>query len=126
MKIANVLPDTKKIAIDFGHDFLHIEYRPAALVSLNDEADLEDEDHNTVVRRFCDAIVTWDAEGPLPHLETQGHAIGSVVADGDPIPLEPDVIQFISIPALVGILSELGRDAMPDPKETRKQSRKRG
>jgi len=127
LKFPTFLPETKTIDIDFGHDILTVEYRPSAMVVASDDDDEdESEDGNPLAERICQVIVSWNAEGPIPYIETGGKAIGSIVAEGQTIPLRPEVVQYIAVPALAGILTELNRDALPDPKGTRKRLHKRG
>lgn len=130
MKFDKFLPESKKLAIEFGGDTLNVEYEPSALIAniddLDDIDEADDEQRNVLAERLCDVLISWDAEGPLPFRETRGHAIGSVVPDGEQIPLDPEKVQFIPVPALVGILVALNQDAIPDPKGTRKRSRRRG
>lgn len=131
MRIADFLPESKKTTIDFGNGKLNVEYRPAAITATwgdEEEEEITDDDERRVVlaERLCDILVSWDAEGPLPVRAEPGTPVGSIVADGDIIPLESEALRYLPLPVLIGISNELTMDATPDPTRRQRRSRRRG
>ena len=132
MRIADLVPASKKSKLKLEYGVLEVEYKPAALTSpygSSEEIDEEDdsiENRNQLAEMLCAALISWDAEGPLPILPEPGLPVGSVVADGAAVPIDPEVVRYFPMPVLVGIQVALNADAMPDPKGMRNRSRRRG
>ena len=71
-------------------------------------------DNVVYARMICGALSAWEVMGPVP-IETVGDLEeGSVVKDGDPIPLDPEVVRHLPLPLLEGMM--IGIRSAADPK----------
>lgn len=88
--------------------------------------EVEEVDTTKVARDICEMVSQWDMTGPVPIMDTNGVKAGSKVPDDEPIPLDPEIVKWLTMPLLQGISIGLVQSALPDPKVMQKQSQKRG
>jgi hypothetical protein len=123
-----LMPKTLTMTLDLGgDDTAKITYDPNQLVYLDqanadtlpDESSPDTpENRNLMARQLAGAVVGWDLEGPLPpiDLHAAGIAAGSVVPEGAVIPVDPDILTYFSVPALVQIYLAISEHAREFPK----------
>lgn len=121
-----LMPATRTAKIDIGLgdlNKLRITYIPLEIMA--DDRD-EDEDPDEVLLRV---VTAWDLSGPIPtrdiraktrvndegEEETVSPAIpkGSIVAEGEPVPLEPDVVKHVHMAIKAGVIAGCTVNAMP-------------
>lgn len=82
----------------------------------DDEAFSVGDTGDSQARALCYVLATWEATGPVPMDDLpDGTKEGSVVADGKPIPLEPEVLALLPTMLLQGIITGVTNHALPDP-----------
>lgn len=103
---------------------VELTYRPGLITLANDVPDETDpEAPSAMAVRLCGddkgkpgLISDWDITGPLEHSYTGE----SLVADGDVVPLDAQVVQHIEYAALAGLMQEMVRAETPSPRRTRR------
>lgn len=128
---------TSNIDLGLGGAKLKVTYKPGKITGTRNEnlatrfdpdtgEEVEEEldDAESMARSLADIVTAWDFEGPLPMEDEPGFPVGSVVPEGELVPLEPAAIKHIPVPLLVGLIQGLSRDSVPDPTR-RKSSRGR-
>ena len=136
-RIGSVMQLTRRLTIDLGgEEKIRLEYSPqkmTARVMDHDEDALEDDDLDggeeaalAFARDFCDVITDWDATGPVPTIDRPDAAMGSIVGEDEPIPLDPEIVRYVYMPALVGIWRRVNEDATADPTKKPSGLPKRG
>jgi hypothetical protein len=123
MRIADLVPTRDSATLILEHGELQVEFRPAAIAGF---AEFAEAGEVSLIDRLCAALISWDAEGPLPIVSTAAHAVGSAIANGEPIPIEPSYLQMLPMTVLLGIWEALIDEALPHPKETGSGSRQPG
>jgi hypothetical protein len=92
------------------------------------------------VRLFAEIVKGWDLEGPLkadvlmtddkgnPILSDEGNEVfekKTIVQSGETIPVEVDILKYMTTPTLVGIWRELIQEQnSPDPQRSRGSRRR--
>lgn len=113
--------ETLKMKVD-GETF-EIVYKPSRLSAayiegwadrleeLRREGASESEAVNVYAEMLGFMAQEWNLTGPLPDEDVFGVALGSVVADGDVIPLTVDALKWIGAPVLEVLIDAIRNDA---------------
>lgn len=118
---------------DYGD--VRVTYRPYQMTPAR-EAEIarlgaasRDEDENTdvqnteqgltkIIAQFTEVVEAWDLVGPL---STKADGTGKVIVpDGEPVPIDPDILRYVSSYFMVSVLNGVAKDARP--KKTRPDS----
>lgn len=106
-----------------GSDFtVVLTYRPKKITFATYVPDREPTDPNALATDLCERlIVSWDLDGELRNAYTDE----VLVADGERIPLDPEIAQHIDPDVLAAINDEIHADAIPNYRAALKRSQKR-
>lgn len=135
---------TVKIRTASGGEIpVEITYRPSAMTAdrTNQMTRRDAEGDNLAfLRLFEEVIVEWNVEGPLtadvlivddrgqPKLTADGNEQFErqvIVQAGQTIPIDPDVLKYMSTPTIVGVWRELMNEQNgPDPQRSRGSRRR--
>lgn len=118
---------------DYGD--VRVTYRPYQMTPAR-EAEIarlgaasRDEDDNTdvqnteqgltkIIAQFTEVVEAWDLVGPL---STKPDGTGKVIVpEGEPIPIDNDILRYVSSYFMVSVLNAIAKDARP--KKTRPDS----
>lgn len=117
---------TFNMPTDYGD--VRITYRPYQMTPAREAeiarlgADARDEDDNTdvqnteqgltkVITQFTEVVEAWDLIGPL---STKPNGEGTIIIpEGEPIPITPEVLKYVSSYFMVSVLNAIAKDARP-------------
>lgn len=93
-------------------------YQPALVTEdLDDEAKGET-GAARIADQLCTLVTSWELTGPVP-IQTVGSITeGSIVPEGEPVPLDPEVVRHLPLPLLQGMFQGLMGDAVPKSPKT--------
>lgn len=86
----------------------------------DDNPDVQDTEQglSKVIAQFCEVVDSWDLVGPL---STKPDGTGRIIVEeGNPIPIDPDTLRYVSSYFMVSVLNAIAKDARP--KKTRPES----
>ena len=125
-RIGSVSPRSVTAVLDLGGDEpLTVTYKPNAIVTAQQvvaEADTTDdaaESRNILAQQLSGLLTSWDAKGPVPDEDLVGFAtakMGEIVAEDQPIPLDPDTLSWLGVPVLKGVILEIVKHSGEYPK----------
>jgi hypothetical protein len=115
---------------DFHTDYgeVRVTYRPYQMTPAREAeiarlaANERDEDENPdvqdteqgltkIIAQFCEVVEAWDLTGPL-HSKPNGQG-KLLVEPGEPVPVDPDILQYVSSYFMVSVLNSIAKDARP-------------
>jgi hypothetical protein len=99
--------------IDLGHgDTFEATFDPTSLPSDNDGV-YEANDIDEIAGIICTVIKSWDLVGPVPFSDIGKLKSGELVADGDPIPLDPTILVKLPPVFIASVLRGLVTASFP-------------
>ncbi len=112
LRLNDIMRDKKQSTIKTPMGDLAVTYRPHALTSV-DIAEVAQavgmDAHRKQIEKIVKCLVDWDLVGPLFDPDTGFPIVG----EDEPIPITPEVLQFVSLPLLGSIFGAVMRDANP-------------
>lgn len=139
----DVLADRKEIEVKINGFPIALAYRPSTITMAENALVArmaEEGDQLAVAKRFCRQVASTDLTGPLtgviviePDEDDDDGEVRfeerELVAKGDPIPLDPEIVQHVGQEVLLAIMRAIQEDTAKDPtsrRKTRTGSRRRG
>ena len=125
-RIGQASPRSVAATIDLGgEESISLVYRPQAIVTAATALrDVDDDDaivQNVLANQLAGLLVSWDATGPLPDEDLTGFSTakaGEIVAADQPIPVTADILSWLGIPVLKGIIMAVIQHSNDYPKGT--------
>lgn len=111
VSLSKLVEETRTFKAKFNSSHILVTYKPKNLSSkymskLQD--DVEDDDPEAMAVGFCAIVTEWDLEGPVTDDEDN-----ELVAEGEVIPLEPEIVSWLPTSILGAVLKSIGEDASP-------------
>jgi hypothetical protein len=128
--LRSLVPEQRTLDFDFGdgatvrivYDPREITYTPEEIESRRDDEDVRNANAEDLAR----AVISWDITGPVPIKATKTHAVGSLVAEDQVIPLDAEVISYLPFEVVATLVLAVTLDGQPDPTKTRNKLQRRG
>lgn len=92
-----------------------------ALITDEDAEDLSEQELDAIrsASTLCHYLKSWDLEGPLWNNKGE-----KIVSEGEVIPLDPRIVQYIATPVIGEIMRQLTEEVFPTAKPSRNARRR--
>lgn len=128
--LRSLVPEQRTLDLDWGngqtvrivYDPREVTYTPEEIESRRDSEDVRNANAEDLAR----AVLEWDITGPVPVKATKTHALGSLVPDGETIPLDAEIISYLPFEVVAALVMAVTMDGQPDPTRMQKRLQKRG
>src|SRR5262245_14415410 len=128
--LRNLVPVQRTLNIDFGDgETVNIVYDPRQITYTPEEIEARREDdavRNANAEDLAKAVISWDVTGPVPTVDRPGRPAGSLVPEGQVIPLDAGVLGHIEFEVLSTLIMAITMDGQPDPKRMEKRLQRLG
>lgn len=115
IRIGDFANERKDLVYETNLGELHLVYNPNALTP-SDEAKLVTarqssgiETYQELLNQLCKLLRNWDMEGPLFNSDNGDQIVG----EGEPVPLQPDILQHMPTSLMTGIFRAISEDNVP-------------
>lgn len=128
--IRQLVDDERTIDLDLGKGMtVHLTYNPQEITYTPEEIEARrdsDDASNANAEEIARSVIAWDVTGPVPVRDKPGHPAGSLVADGQPIPLDAEIIGYLPFEFVYNVALALNLDGQVDPTKMQKKLQRRG